>query len=760
MKMYQLKRLIASFVVLFLCWGVYLIWQPRSKLPEGFDETLELMEHETAELAENGEQFNWYPLYELTPVIAVDRDQCHRPLASWQDLLEGDEVVLLDLTQSTAKFYVMALAYGLSGKMEMEPALAYLRQLWDKDRLLVADRQTDYSRSPLQVSRENTPILLSFSRPANVLRQEGRNLQLIVPQENKLTFTRGLVSKKQLQGLRSSQPVNRVPERAKLQAGADAQPAKLREALYGANKLFLSGGYQYYAAYFILLTLTIYGLGAIRARVLQRAAGLALAGLETVMLSFYLVRLVKMTLPLFYDAAIRLLWYAYYPCFFGGGFFLLWLAWSAGRPVEDDSCPSWLKWLACLNLAVSLLVLTNDWHQLVFKFNPWAGNSLDSYFGGILELPVKALALSEVLAAGGILTYKVVKDRHLGVRTILPLTVLLLLGVYNYGYSLGWHYFRLSETVLANSTGILLFLAAAVYSRTLPTNGNYEAVFSACNLNLQILDRNNRVVFSSAADTGAGKQLVPHSMAINGGRVLWREDVSELKTLQRSLALTTAAMQRSRYLLAYQENIKGAFLALRAQNRLYEQLEEIMSSRRDLIKSALRLLKDPGQPEDVKKRVVSSLNVTACYLKKRCVLLLGAQADNHVPPAELAAAVRELVDCARQDGINCLCLTEWSGSKPDINQALLCFDLVDRILKEAAANKLNSLLLNFSATGKRLRLICLTSPLEKIWLEGLWWQVRQEKNLALLSAQQLYLKDLEDACTLTLEVAKEAWKHA
>jgi hypothetical protein len=183
--------------------------------------------------------------------------------------------------------------------------------------------------------------------------------------------------------------------------------------------------------------------------------------------------------------------------------------------------------------------------------------------------------------------------------------------------------------------------------------------------------------------------MVAHKNAITGGQVIWYENVRELNMLKRELHLTTEALRRSHMLLAQEEQVKGAYISLQLRNKLYDELESIIAKKQLDIVDDLSVLQDEAISRDLKELAIKHVNILACYLKKKCVMVLHAKADNSLETIGLTAAFDESCHYAGQAGIGCVLRSNIEKPMVDSLQAMAVYDAFETVLEMALANKAN-----------------------------------------------------------------------
>ena len=267
-------------------------------------------------------------------------------------------------------------------------------------------------------------------------------------------------------------------------------------------------------------------------------------------------------------------------------------------------------------------------------------------------------------------------------RAVVPLALAALLAVYcDLFFRVRPAWIGGSNFVFSSSLLVFLFLESCLRSGLLPNNSLHRELFGRCPVAMEILDREDRVVWSSSAAKAAGDRRV-RSAPLAGGSVRWEEDLTELHALQGRLKDAAAELERENRLLSRQNRIRGRLLSLRWQNRLCAEVEEQM---RDRIEAARRLfatvpaLAAAGKASEA-RLALSRLGVLICAVKRKSHLFLKGRQDSLVPLAELTLAAEESFRCAGAAGID----GTFSCTQPDeipVETALTAYDLCEQALE-------------------------------------------------------------------------------
>ena len=141
--------------------------------------------------------FYWYPQYTATVVIALDRDVTAASVSGWKELADSTMNVCLVMDSPEYMTAIIAAGYGMSHRVSTREGSKYFSRLWDADRLYIEPR-----RDRIQYFVDQVPVaceayvLLDYQ--AAQLNRLGRHLDIVVPVDGTLSFTKGLLSRQPL----------------------------------------------------------------------------------------------------------------------------------------------------------------------------------------------------------------------------------------------------------------------------------------------------------------------------------------------------------------------------------------------------------------------------------------------------------------------------------------------------------------------------------------------------------------------------------
>lgn len=335
------------------------------------------------------------------------------------------------------------------------------------------------------------------------------------------------------------------------------------------------------------------------------------------------------------DADIaRICWYFYYlpmllippAAFMASG--------CIGRP--ETYLPKKAEYIsAAVSSALFLLVLTNDMHFKVFSFTSNVHTDKNCVYGTGYWIIVSWIAICGVSSIVKILIrcrgYK--KKRY----NNLPFIPIVILAVYSLGYYLR---FKPLIFLFPDYTPVFCLCVIAVFEICIrigfiQSNSEYSAIFASSTIGARITDENFNTVYVSAnapdvscddlrrASVGCvrfdgGMRLL--ASAIDGGYVMWQDDVSELVGAIHSLNEAKESLADSNLIL--EENYRTLFKiqSLNQQNKLYDAMQ---TQTRCEIETVNALFDKFSTADENSKRVIlGKITVVGAYIKRRCNLML------------------------------------------------------------------------------------------------------------------------------------------
>lgn len=364
----------------------------------------------------------------------------------------------------------------------------------------------------------------------------------------------------------------------------------------------------------------------------------------------------------------RHLWYLYYlgmqfiPCL------AVLVSLSLGKP-ENFLLSKWTKLLYIPTALFFLLVMTNDFHQLVFVFPEDAAVWTNDYRYGVLYPFVIGWELCCALTA---LVIMLVKCRVPGSRKVLllPFVPVILAVVYGLMYIFCM---PVLKPLAGDITVVFCLLFAAAFESCIQcgliqSNTSYDELFLVSRLGAQITDRENELCLKSLnareltekQRISAGVQpisldgsLLIRSKPIGFGNVLWQEDVAELTEAIEEIEENCRELAEHNRIRQKNLETKKKILSLQEKNRVNDLLHREMAGQIDLIDRLLAQY-DAETDEQTRRRLLAGAAVAGAYIKRCGNLLLISERSTQTDIRDLSRCFDESFINLELLGVNCL----------------------------------------------------------------------------------------------------------
>ena len=350
---------------------------------------------------------------------------------------------------------------------------------------------------------------------------------------------------------------------------------------------------------------------------------------------------------------VRYLWYGFYvgmlyiPTL--GAFIINYL----GKP-EHYSHPPKLNFLLIPPTVLLGCVFTNDLHQKVFVFYNGYINFDQEYSYDWVYFIVMGWF---IVMGFYFVVMMLLKSRVPGSRKLqkMPILIMTFAALFWIGYSMRLYNCDLTVTDILI---IVLLLESAIQSGLLPSNTNYHRLFDATTIPVQIIDQDCQPHYVSAGALPISEQKMRQSEAgtvhmgstllssapINGGRVVWEDDITRLNDLQQQLQDAQEQLGEENTLLQAELELKEQRAKTDEKNRLYDRIAEEVEPQ--LIKTDALLQRIAEEPEN-SEGLLAQICVLGSYIKRRGNLLLLGEDANVIPARELEYCIRESLENLR-----------------------------------------------------------------------------------------------------------------
>ncbi len=473
----------------------------------------------------------------------------------------------------------------------------------------------------------------------------------------------------------------------------------------------------------MLIYLSLFTVWMIRIKctVQQQATRRYLLAAGGLMIFWLYMRSIKLEF-LLPPVGMRICWYLYYiPMLFIPVTALLASLTIGKADNERLSTKTTILWL--VSTAFLLFVLTNDLHQLVFRFPADIPLMLRSdreysygpvYFAAVIWMTACGIASLTVM-------YRKCRmpDSKKYFRLALVPVVLALIYTAAYCAGFSWLRFWLGDMTIVHC---LLFAATfewCIICGMIRSNSRYFDLFEgAVDCAAQIADKDFCICYSAhdarpVTEEQMKKALknpvqltdgnVLHVMPISGGYAIWTEDYSDLMAQEEELKYLKEEWQERNALLRSEYTMEEKRRKVLEQNRLYDLLQAVTQKQLDRIALLMQAYQGEERNSDSAKEILAKIAVLCSYMKRRKHIELIADRDYTVSRGELKMAFSESLRTLRLLGAESSLFIDTKKQLSGADAAKL-YDFFEDVI-EADMDGLRSLDIRIVQRSEGLRMI-------------------------------------------------------
>lgn len=404
--------------------------------------------------------------------------------------------------------------------------------------------------------------------------------------------------------------------------------------------------------------------------------------------------------------ALRHLWYLYYLPMLFIPLLALFVALSLGKP-DNFRLPKWTALLYIPTAALLLLVLTNDLHQLVFRFPEDAVVWMNEYRYGIVYFPVVGWMVLCALTALVIMLVKcrVPNSRRVLVLPFVPVVLSVIYGAL-YIFQLPWLRLSAGDVTVVFCLLIAATLESCIQCGLIQSNTHYRELFDASTVGAQITDPEYHVVLSSRAaqevniETLRQTQQAPVMLEggirlsgapIKSGYVIWTEDVSPLIHVLNDLEEAKENLQDNKDILEEEHAVKEREAHIAEQERLYHIIQRDTAKQIRLMDEMIEQAENAGSDEE-RRHILKKMLVIGAYLKRRSNLVFLSDKDSMLEATELELSIGESINNLETFGVTCGFISELTGLILSMN-VIAMYDFFEEIA-ERSLDRMSSILVH------------------------------------------------------------------
>lgn len=437
-------------------------------------------------------------------------------------------------------------------------------------------------------------------------------------------------------------------------AGVIAFALLCRLVVLNTGSKFLEQLANFLRIFLYLGLFAVWGV-TIRRRVIQTQVRRQLVFVAVLMVGWLTMREFRWHLILNEDVR-RWLWYAYYIPILLIPLMAFFVSLSLGRS-EDYRLPRWavLPWIPTLLLIAA--TLTNDLHERVFiLFKGAAGTEL-SYSYGVLFYALCAWGIL-CTAAAFVTMLRRCRIPRTGRFLWSPLVPFAAALVYLVLYAARVPFVTgaLGDFAVFECLVFTAFFEACIQSGLIQVNTRYSDLFQASvGTSARITDQDYAVHYAArgavtlppqamqSAESGPvvlpdGKRL--HNMPINGGHVVWTEDISELLDIHTELENVREELSDRQEIIQMEYAQEKERKTVEEQNRLYDLMQRKTQGQLDAIRQLAARYRETDDLHE-KERILARIVVLGSFIKRRRDFVLAQEGASALSENVLSNAFGE-----------------------------------------------------------------------------------------------------------------------
>ena len=461
-----------------------------------------------------------------------------------------------------------------------------------------------------------------------------------------------------------------------------------------------------------IVLFTVWGV-SVRRRIIQPQVRRYLTFVSVLMVFWITVRTVRYVFAED-PTLLRYLWYMYYLPMLFIPFLIVLIAMSLGKP-EQYRLPKLTALLFIPTAALLLLVLTNDFHQLVFVFPSEAavwGNDYHYAIGYYLVLSLIILcALTAFVTM--LIKCRVPNSRKFLLTPVIPLIMALIYGV-SYIARVPW-----LNTVAGDMTVVfcLLFASAlecCIQCGLIRANTNYRELFDASTVGAQITDNDYNVILTSVSaktvdaetlrSTGQGPVMLEGGIRLSGaplknGYVVWTEDMSPLIRVLEELEEAKENLKDNNDILEEEHLLKAREAHIAEQERLYTVIQRETAKQICMMDEMIEQV-EKAETDEKRIHLLKKMLVIGAYLKRRSNLVFLADKSSVLEAKEIALSIEESINNLETFGVVCGFISELTEPVLAI-QVIMIYDFFEEIT-ERSLESMHSMMIHLSIRSGEL----------------------------------------------------------
>ncbi len=389
---------------------------------------------------------------------------------------------------------------------------------------------------------------------------------------------------------------------------------------------------------------------AIKNRIIERDVRRHSMTMAILMIFFVLVRSIKWEFG-YLTLIAQLAWYMYYIPHILLPLYLFLIALSLDKKLYAFY-QIIIKWLFFLAGCLIALILSNSFHQKIFKIVEWGSSSEVIKYQPLsysIALWIGVLIISTI----AILIAKS-KLPHTRERVVLPLIVIAVYIVYLVLYSfnptsngVGFVEFMVTECLV-----YIALVESLIFVGLIPSNSHYRELFKNSPIPMIISDE-NCVLYKSDSASGIDIKSCMRisdgehcdinewrlsAKKIQDGHIYWLNDMSDINEKIKEIEIINQALSQETDLLRDEILLKKKEIILREKDAIYNAIERAISGKRLLVNKIIETL---SEAPDARRLALMRVCLIGAYIKRMSNIVLLEEMYENINAIELQNAIVE-----------------------------------------------------------------------------------------------------------------------
>ncbi len=396
------------------------------------------------------------------------------------------------------------------------------------------------------------------------------------------------------------------------------------------------------------ILLIIFWLVPISKRIIDKQVRRHIIHVGCLLISLMLTRTIKWSI--YYNPPVeQLMWYLYYVSILFAPYYLFLISLSINKNLYA-TYQSKFKYIYMINLFLVLIIVTNSYHQLVFKIIEWKVN------GDIIEyMPFYYLLSAWLLiqyVVTIVVTYKNCKLPKLEKRIMAPIFVIIIFMIYLFFYRTNPTKYGVGfvEFAVAFCIADIALIESFELTGLIQSNTKYVEIFKNSEIPMMIVDKNYDVKISSKIEMGLEKaeySKITDSTYIESGNkrvclksiedgyIVWLDDMEMINKKNSELEKVNNTMLIENELLEKEFIVKKRELAIQEKNRIYDEIQTSIAEKINTVDYLIANLNEEKQTELVKICIIGA------YIKRISNIILLSQMAPYINTIQLQNAIQE-----------------------------------------------------------------------------------------------------------------------